>query len=236
MHQMPNSRCLTATNTRIVKGRTSKKNALPEATEDESNTLVMCITATRRVESVKKQKLDIKKYQPKCDPKRQGTLAAEIEINGVKAYTLFDSGSTTDSITPEFAHVTKALKIMLNEQVTLQLGCVGSRSKICYGTLVPITIRKIKKQAYFDVINLDRYDCIIGTPFMSEHKISLDFGRKMIVIEEVEMLVLSYAEDVAAAATKVVQASIHHQRRKPIMIEETKATSRGGEAKGKNKE
>lgn len=80
---------------------------------------------------------------------------AEILINGIRAYTLFNSGSTTNSITPEFAHVWKALKIMLSEQVTLQLGCVGSRLKICYGMLVPISIGKINKTAYFDMVNLD---------------------------------------------------------------------------------
>lgn len=134
---------------------------------------------------------------------------AEVLINGIMAYTLFDSGSITDSITPEFAHITKALKITLVEQVTLQLSCIGSRSKICYGTLVPITIGQIKKKAYFDVVNLDRYDCIIGTPFMSKHDVSLDFRKKMIRVGRTEILALTYSEDAMVAATKVSHVSIH---------------------------
>jgi hypothetical protein len=51
-------------------------------------------------------------------------LAAEVEINGLKALILFDSRSTTDSITPEFAFAMKAKQFKLEDQVILQLGCV----------------------------------------------------------------------------------------------------------------
>ncbi|KII94476.1 hypothetical protein PLICRDRAFT_100279, partial [Plicaturopsis crispa FD-325 SS-3] len=110
----------------------------------------------------------------------QHTLAAEINVNGVLAYTLFDSGSTTDSLTPEFARVSGAHCTELPEQVTLQLGCVGSKSKISYGTAVPVTIGPIIEDVYFDLVNLDRYDCIIGTPFMNRHNVCLDFGSQCI--------------------------------------------------------
>ena len=65
--------------------------------------------------------------QPDRSPRLQATLVAEVKINGLKALVLFGSGSTTDSITPEFAFATKAKQIKVEEQVVLQLGCVGSR-------------------------------------------------------------------------------------------------------------
>jgi hypothetical protein len=37
--------------------------------------------------------------QPVQTPQLQATLSAEVEINGVKALALFDTGSTTDSVT-----------------------------------------------------------------------------------------------------------------------------------------
>ena len=70
-----------------------------------------------------------------CSPRLQATLAAEVEINGLKALVVFDSRSTTDSITPEYAFTLKAKQHKLEEQVVPQLGCVGSRSKISYGTI-----------------------------------------------------------------------------------------------------
>ncbi|KAJ7664154.1 hypothetical protein B0H17DRAFT_896146, partial [Mycena rosella] len=107
-------------------------------------------------------------------------ISALLNINGVEAYALVDSGSTTNSITPEFAKATHAPRIKLDEQVTLQLGCVGNRSRINYGTRVPVDFGGIRGHVYFDQVNLDRYDCIIGTPFLNRHGVNLDFGKREI--------------------------------------------------------
>ncbi|KAJ7126512.1 hypothetical protein C8R43DRAFT_897698 [Mycena crocata] len=118
--------------------------------------------------------------QPSRTRKELVCLTAVHEVNGQMAYLLYDSGSTTNSLTPEFAHATRAPRIKLTEQVTLQLGCVGSRSRINYGTRVPINFGGIKGYTYFDQVNLDRYDGIIGTPFLNRHKVVLDFGNRTI--------------------------------------------------------
>ncbi|EIW51432.1 uncharacterized protein TRAVEDRAFT_101573, partial [Trametes versicolor FP-101664 SS1] len=110
-------------------------------------------------------------------------LCALINVNGIMAYTLFDSGSTTDSVSPEFAHISGAKPVKLTEQVILQLGCSGSRSKINYGTWVPLQFGPIAQTMYFDIVNLDRYDCVIGTPFMNAHGISLDFEQRAIIVK-----------------------------------------------------
>ncbi|KAJ7277337.1 hypothetical protein C8J57DRAFT_1061209 [Mycena rebaudengoi] len=94
-------------------------------------------------------------------------LSALVSIGNSQAYVLFDSG--TDSP-----------RIKLAEQVTLQLGCVGSRSKINYGTRAPVDIGGIKGYVYLDQVNLDRYDGIIGTPFLNRHGVILDFGKREI--------------------------------------------------------
>ncbi|KAJ7222698.1 hypothetical protein C8J57DRAFT_1094472 [Mycena rebaudengoi] len=104
-------------------------------------------------------------------------ISALLNINGTEAYALIDTGSTTNSLTPEFAKATKAPCIVLSEQVTLQLGCVGSRSRINFGTRVPVEIGGIKGFVYFDQVNLDRYDCIIGTPFLNRHGAIIDFQK-----------------------------------------------------------
>ncbi|KAJ6514542.1 hypothetical protein DFH09DRAFT_1333029 [Mycena vulgaris] len=105
-------------------------------------------------------------------------ISALVNINGTEAYALIDSGSTTNSISPEFANATRAPRIKLDEQVTLQLGCVGSRSRINYGTRVPVDFGGIRGHVYFDQVNLDRYDCIIGTPFLNRHGAVIDFGKR----------------------------------------------------------
>lgn len=133
--------------------------------------------------------------QPRRDKGLQATLCALININGLLAYTLFDSGSTTDSITPEFSRASQAKLVKLDEQVVLQLGCAGSRSKINYGTWAPVRLGSINEEVYFDIVNLDRYDCVIGTPFMNKHGIVLDFDRRAIVVKGQEIPAFTTAED-----------------------------------------
>ena len=109
-------------------------------------------------------------------------LAAYVKINGVEAYTLFDSGSTTDSISPDFMRVAQVPMKTLEDPVTLQLGCVGSRSKINYSAKIGLKFASITNSTYLDVANLDKYDSILGTPFLRRHGISLDFENQEIVI------------------------------------------------------
>ncbi|KAJ7245191.1 hypothetical protein B0H12DRAFT_1000457, partial [Mycena haematopus] len=68
----------------------------------------------------------------------------------------------------------------LDEQATLQLGCVGSKSRINYGSRAPVSFGGIRGYSYFDIVNLDRYDGVIGTPFMIKHGVILDFGKREI--------------------------------------------------------
>jgi hypothetical protein len=100
-----------------------------------------------------------------------------------------------DSITPEFAFATKAKQIKLEEQVVLQLGCVGSRSKISYGTKVPINLCSIQDHIYLDLVNIDQYDCIIGTPFMNTYGVCLDFVKRTIRMNGQEINTLSFEEE-----------------------------------------
>ncbi|KAJ7712310.1 hypothetical protein B0H16DRAFT_1744228 [Mycena metata] len=114
--------------------------------------------------------------QPTRSNKTIACLSAMIKIGDSEAYALFDSGSNTDSMIPEYANTIQGARIKLEEQVTLQLGCVGSRSKISYGTRVPVEFSGLRGHVYFDQVNLDHYDVIIGTPLMNRHGIILDFG------------------------------------------------------------
>jgi hypothetical protein len=89
-----------------------------------------------------------------------------------------DSGSTTVSIMHDFARVAKLNVMQLENPVALQLGTVGSRSMINFGAKAQLELGTLREEdAYLDVVNIDRYDMIIGTPFMRKHGLVLDFGR-----------------------------------------------------------
>ena len=53
----------------------------------------------------------------------------------------------------------------------------GTRARLELGTI-------IENDAYLDVVNIDRYDMIIGTPFMRKHGLVLDFKRNVLSIQD----------------------------------------------------
>ncbi|KAF8219179.1 hypothetical protein L208DRAFT_1342491, partial [Tricholoma matsutake] len=65
----------------------------------------------------------------------------------------------------------------------LQLGTVGSRSKINFGLFTNFEISGVVNTHYFDVVNINRYDAILGTVFMRKHGIVLDFERDEVHIK-----------------------------------------------------
>ncbi|KAL7284386.1 hypothetical protein ACG7TL_001676 [Trametes sanguinea] len=121
--------------------------------------------------------------QPKRDELSQRTFSAEISVNGVMALALFDSGCTTDSITPELAYVCKADRIDLKEPVGLQLGTKGSRTRINYGARAMLQVGKLKQSQYFDVVDIDKYDLILETTFCRKHNVVLDFAKDQVLVD-----------------------------------------------------
>ena len=71
------------------------------------------------------------------------------------------------------------------KQVRMKVGgalLVCSSCKIG-GTEVPISIGELVSDVYLDIVNLDRYDVVLGTPFMRRHNIVLDFGNSSVVVD-----------------------------------------------------
>ncbi|KAF9025732.1 hypothetical protein BDZ89DRAFT_896860, partial [Hymenopellis radicata] len=122
-----------------------------------------------------------------------------IEVNGVLAFTLFDSGSTSDSFSPDFARIAKLKIFELTKPIPLQLGTKGSRSKITHGTYTPFLYGNervsISGTDYFDITNVDRYDLVVGTVFMRKHGIALDFEHDTVRIRGTPAPTLSEGEE-----------------------------------------
>ncbi|PBK96172.1 hypothetical protein ARMGADRAFT_925328, partial [Armillaria gallica] len=93
-----------------------------------------------------------------------------------------DSGSTSTAMLPAFADISKALVTWLRNPVILQLGTVGSCSRINFGMMSNIETKGYSSPEYFDVVNIDKYDMIMGTPFMHCNKVILDFKKKCVSI------------------------------------------------------
>ena len=94
--------------------------------------------------------------------------------------------------------------LRLDKPATLQLGCLGSRSKINFTTIAVFKFGSTTTKNYLDIANLDKYDCILGTPFLRKHGISLDFQFQDIVIHR-KLHIPSLPEGEGASATKPIQ-------------------------------
>ena len=108
-----------------------------------------------------------------------------MEIDGLQAWTLWDSGSTTTGVTPAFAEIAKVKIDTLEDPHVLQLGTVGSRSIIKYGADVEMKVAKTAVKTYVDIANFDRYDMIVGTPWMRRNRVVLDFSTNTVIVDGV---------------------------------------------------
>ncbi|KAI0039144.1 hypothetical protein FA95DRAFT_1452319, partial [Auriscalpium vulgare] len=133
--------------------------------------------------------------QPVRDPQLHQVLAANMRIGNADLYVLFDSGSTTNGISHEAAHVAKMDVFPLKEPMTLQLGCVGSRSRVNFGTRSTVTVGKRALPCYLDIVNIEHYDVILGTPFLKEHRVLLDFDHNVARVGTVDIPALTVAEE-----------------------------------------
>ncbi|KAG6859306.1 hypothetical protein C0995_009812 [Termitomyces sp. Mi166 len=115
-------------------------------------------------------------------PQEKECLVTYVEVNGHPAWTLWDSGSTTMGITPQFAHVNAIHIHELTEPLMLQLGTVGSHAVVQFGAEVKIKMSGHLTKEYVDIANFDRYDIIIGTPFMPKNKVTLNFVNNEVIV------------------------------------------------------
>ena len=121
----------------------------------------------------------------------------------VHALAMIDTGSTGNFLSPTFATVTHVATFPLEQQLTLQLGCVGSRLKITHGARAQLSIRAFSAHVYFDVANIDRYDCILGIPFLQQNAAVVDFGTQKLHIGQGEIPMLQDTKAMPARPSRM---------------------------------
>ncbi|KAK0488064.1 hypothetical protein EDD18DRAFT_1360024 [Armillaria luteobubalina] len=109
-----------------------------------------------------------------------------------------------------FADMSKALIFKLTEPVMLQLGMVGSRSKINFGIMANMEIAGVMSNEYVNFVNTDHYDLLMGMPFMHQHRVILNFEWKCISIN---------GSDISAEVIPAMKAHDTHQHHLRMSIE-----------------
>ena len=106
------------------------------------------------------------------------------EIGGVKAHCLIDSGCEGIMISPSSIRAAKIKPFLLDKPIGIQLAVTGSKSIINYGANAIIKYNEKESKEYFDIVNIDYYGAILGTPFLRKHEVVIDFMNNCLKIKD----------------------------------------------------
>ena len=97
-------------------------------------------------------------------------------------------------ISPKFTRAAKFKTFALEKPIGIQLAVMGSKSIINYGTNTTIKINGEELKEYFDVVNIDYYDAILGTQFLKKFKVTIDFAKDCLKNED--KIILNQADEI----------------------------------------
>ena len=87
-------------------------------------------------------------------------------------------------LSPNFIRVTKIELFLLDKPIGIQLAVTSSKSVINYGVNATIKYEGRESKEYFDIINIDYYNAILGTPFLRKHKVIIDFVNNCLRLKD----------------------------------------------------
>ena len=121
-------------------------------------------------------------------------IVVKVTVNNHPARALLDSGSLGDFMSSTLADQLQVKRITLDAPLALQLAVQGSRSKVNTRASVQLQYQNIDEARTFDVINLNNYDLILGTPWMHQHQVCIGFNPARVVIATRRRLVVRSSE------------------------------------------
>ena len=71
----------------------------------------------------------------------------------------------------------------------------GSRSRINSIVSTRLTYQNIDEACHFDVVNLNEYDVILGTPWMYQHQVCISLNPAQIVIGSDKPILIALGVD-----------------------------------------
>ena len=104
------------------------------------------------------------------------------KINGQPIRALLDTGSMADFLSTTIVDQLRLPKEIYQKPLSVQLATHGSRSKINCGTTVRFQYQTIDCDRRFDIVNLENYDAILGTPFLYQHQVAIGFNPSRVII------------------------------------------------------
>ena len=120
---------------------------------------------------------------------------AVLKINGVEALVCFDSGSELDAISPDFARAVGIKPITKENAINIHLAMKGSTSTTSYEVEVDLNLGDATIRHPLKVLNLDRWDVILGSYFCRHYNANIDYPMDTIRISDINIKTLSKDEE-----------------------------------------
>jgi hypothetical protein len=120
---------------------------------------------------------------------------AILKVNGVDAFICFDSGSELDAISPDFARAVGIKPTAKDASIKVCLAMKGSTSTTLYEVEVNIDLGEATLEHPLEVLNLDRWDIILGSYFCDRYNVHIDYEKKVIHIGDITIKTLSKDEE-----------------------------------------
>jgi hypothetical protein len=124
---------------------------------------------------------------------------AVLKVNGVDAFICFDSGSELDAISPDFARAVGIKPTAKDASIKVCLATKGSTSTTSYEVEVNIDLGEATLEHPLEVLNLDRWDVILGSYFCEHYNVRIDYEKKVIHIGDIMIKTLSKDEEASTS-------------------------------------
>jgi hypothetical protein len=150
------------------------------------------------------------------DRKLPKQVIVEAFINGQSVRAMMDTGSMMDFISTRLVDQLKIPKEVLVKPVPLFMAVSGSRSKVNCSVTANLQYQGIDTSRTFDVVNLDSYDVVLGTPFLFQHKVAVGPNPTRVVVGSNEPLPLEgdTIVRIISAAAEVCEDKYDNLRRR----------------------
>ncbi|KAF8305089.1 hypothetical protein DL93DRAFT_2033215, partial [Clavulina sp. PMI_390] len=118
-------------------------------------------------------------------------------VNGVEAFICFDTGSEVDAMTQEFANVAKLSFSTKQTPLRLRLATKGSLAQTSYEVQPVFDFGNSQLRHDIDIVNLDRWDVILGSPFCNQYGVVLNFKDRTVSWDGITIKALTSDEEAA---------------------------------------
>ncbi|KAG8699915.1 hypothetical protein FRC08_005038 [Ceratobasidium sp. 394] len=141
-------------------------------------------------------------------------LVVEAKIDGNNVRALIDTGSLGDFISSTVVDQLKLKHEVLAKPIGLQMAVTGSRSSITRSVTARLGFQGIDEDRRFDVINIDNYDLILGTPFLYQYEVIVSFNPPTVSVgsRRAQPIQCESAIVIESLATQLFEEKIEERR------------------------